>query len=95
MNPEASPIFKLFNSGRELNNLNNLNNLNPGEGVWGGPGPRELNNLNNLNPEASPIFKLFNSRAPGPHPGILPQDLNYLNYLNYLKYLNYLIGAGN
>ena len=52
----------------------------------GGPAPRELNNLN---PEASPIFKLFrlfNSRAPGPHPGTLPQDLNYLNYL---------IGAGN
>ena len=76
LNPGGSPIFKLFNWGRELNNLNslnNLNNLNPGEGVRGEARGRELNNLNTGEP---PGFKLFNSRGgsrtppPGPSPRI-------------------------
>ena len=74
LNPGGSPIFKLFNWGRELNNLNNLNNLNPGGGGLGGEARgRELNNLNT---GEHPGFKLFNSRGgsrtppPGPSPRI-------------------------
>ena len=50
LNPGGSPIFKLFNWGRELNNLN------PGEGVRGEARGRELNNLNNLNTGEPPGF---------------------------------------
>ena len=81
VNPEASPIFQLFNSRPELNDLNNFKNFI--FYILGrGPGGIPARELNNLNPEASPMFKLlrlFNSRGPGSLPGTPRQDSNYLH----------------